>query len=161
MLIKKGLIFILVITFVFSIGACDKEDEPSGPSEEEQEEIDQQLIEQYIADNNLETTKTSTGLHYIIHAPGNNNHPTSNSWIEGVYQGELLDGTDFTNGVQVIESRLWELIPGCQEGLSLIGEGGKIKMIIPSRLAYVDQDIMGQTNAVLVFYFEIDLVYTE
>ncbi len=158
MLIKKGWIFVLVITFVLGIASCKEDDDPSGPT---QEEIDQQLIEQYIADNDLTTTKTSTGLHYIIHAPGNDNHPELNSWIEGVYKGELLDGSDFTNGVQILETRLWQLIPGCQEGLSHIGEGGKIKLIIPSNLAYGDQEVNGQANAVLVFYFEIDLVFTE
>jgi len=158
MLIKKGWIFVLVITFVLGIGSCKKDDEPSGP---DQAEIDQQLIEQYISDNNLTTTKTSSGLHYIIFAPGNDKHPVSNSWIEGVYEGELLDGSDFTNGLQALETRLYRLIPGCQEGLSYIGEGGKIKLIIPSGLAYGDQEVNGQPNSILVFYFEIDVVFTE
>lgn len=143
---------------MLAIASCKDDDEPDGPS---QKDIDQQLIEQYITDNNLTTTKTESGLHYIIIVPGNDNHPVPNSWIEGVYEGELLDGSDFTNGLQVLETRLWQLIPGCQEGLSHIGEGGKIKLLIPSDLAYEDMEVNGQANAVLVFYFEIDIVYNE
>lgn len=154
MLIKNGIIIVLAFTFILGIGSC-KKDEPEGQS---QAEIDQQLIEQYISDNNLSTTVTSSGLHYIINTPGNDQKPTPSSWVEGVYEGELLDGSDFTAGLQFLQTYLYRLIPGCQEGLALIGEGGKIKLIIPSGLAYGEGEVNGQENSVLVFYFELDVV---
>jgi FKBP-type peptidyl-prolyl cis-trans isomerase FkpA len=153
-MLKKSLFVLFTAIVLFGIGSC----KDKGPS---QEEIDQLLIEQYIADNNLETTKTASGLHYIIYEPGDSlNHPNFYSYIEAKYKGELLDGSVFDDGSVEMSANLNALIPGWIEGLQLIGEGGKIFLIIPSALGYGNREQIGiPENSVLVFNVELYQVY--
>ncbi|PLX04426.1 MAG: peptidylprolyl isomerase [Marinilabiliales bacterium] len=125
---KKIFLFALMGISILSFDSCDK-----GPS---QEEIDQELIEAYILENNLNTTKTESGLHYIIYDEGDDNHPDYYSFIIARYKGYLLDGTVFDDGSQELNVQLAQMIPGWIEGLQLIGEGGEMLLIIPSNLGY-------------------------
>lgn len=154
MLIKKGIISVLVLLLILSIGSCKKDDGP------DQEVIDKELIEAYVAANNLETTVTESGLHYIIYEAGDDNHPNYNSFIIATYKGYLLDGTIFDAGDQQLEVFLGQLVPGWIEGLPKIGEGGKMKLIIPSRLGYggVEKENIPEYS-VLVFDIHLLEVY--
>ncbi|MEL6141809.1 MAG: FKBP-type peptidyl-prolyl cis-trans isomerase [Bacteroidota bacterium] len=130
-----------------------------GCQNESQAEIDQRLIEDYLAANSLEADRDANGLYYRIEDPGGEARPNINSSIEIMYRGELLDGTVFDQSPEG-QSRtfaLGGLIPGWQLGLQRIGRGGKIHLYIPSRLGYGArvQDLI-PANSVLVF--EIDLI---
>jgi len=155
-MLKKSLIILFTAIMLFGIGSC----KDKGPS---QAEIDQILIEQYIADNNLETIKTESGLHYIIYKAGDSlNRPDFYSYIEAKYKGELLDGSVFDDGSVEMSANLNQLIPGWIEGLQLIGEGGKIMLIIPSELGYAGREQLGiPENSVLVFNIELFQVYNK
>ena len=78
----------------------------------------------------------------MIEIEGSDEHPKFNSVITVSYRGYYLDGSVLDEGSYYTE-RLNLLIAGWQEGIPLIGEGGKIKMIIPSHLAY--------GNGILIF----------
>jgi len=100
---------------------------------------DQDLIEQYIEDNNLNTEVTAEGLHYIIHEAGNSTKPNIASTIEVHYEGFTLEDVKFDSSYDRGSSStfpLANLIQGWVIGLQLIGEGGEITLIIPSQLAY-------------------------
>ncbi len=47
-----------------------------------QNEIDQKLIEEYIASQNLQTQKTESGIHYIIEKKGNGTHPIATDKVK-------------------------------------------------------------------------------
>jgi len=127
MLYKKVIVLVLSFGLLMSFGSCDKdEDRP-------QDEIDQEKIEKYIEDNNLETTKTASGLHYIIYEPGNDKHPDDYSFIVAPYKGYYISGEVFDAG-ELNEIQVGALFPGVREGLKLIGEGGKINLILPASL---------------------------
>lgn len=114
-------------------------------------ETDQELIEAYLQDNNLVAESTSSGLHYIIHAPGNNEFPDQDDHIRISYEGRLLNGNVFDESPDAT-FRLGDLIEGWREGIPLIGKGGSITLIIPSHLGYGDNAYPGiPANSVLVF----------
>ena len=82
------------------------------------------------------TMKTESGLAYQIIEPGNDKKAVSDQdtvWVD--YKGTRLDGTVFDQNDN-INFTLNRVIKGWSEGMKLIGEGGKIKLVIPGDLAY-------------------------
>ena len=72
------------------------------------------------------------------------------------YRGTLIDGTEF-DANNDITFPLNRVIPGWTEGMKLVGEGGKITLVIPSNLAYGERgpQTIGP-NSTLVF--DVDLL---
>ena len=138
-------LFLLLISII-TINSCKKEEENN-----EQAEIDKALIEQYITDNQLSAKSTSSGLYYVITTAGGNEHPTIYSTVTVAYKGYLLNGEVFDENL-VFTSPLSSLIPGWKEGIPLIGNGGKIKLLVPSALGYGSSEAGSiPANSVLVF----------
>lgn len=81
---------------------------------------------------------TKSGLQYKILAPGNDNKPTSRSRVTINYQGKHVDNRvfDSTFNDEPLNLSLRKAIKGWKEGLPLIGEGGRIVLFVPPRLAY-------------------------
>ncbi|MDQ3017492.1 MAG: FKBP-type peptidyl-prolyl cis-trans isomerase [Bacteroidota bacterium] len=138
---RSSLWYCLVLCALI-LGACSKDD---------QREIDEALIQDFIAEHNLVTQTTASGLHYIIDVPGSNEHPTINDDVRFSYIGFLLNGNIFDLGDD-INYPLSGLIEGFQEGLPLFGKGGTGRLIIPSHLGYGEAPQGGiPSNSVLVF----------
>lgn len=136
------LIFFLIITS----SSCKKESD-----EARQAGIDRGLIEQYVADHNLDGKYTLSGLYFLILEKGDGTYPAQNAVIKVTYKGYLLDGTVFEEDHIPLIS-LANLIPGWQEGIRLIDKGGTIQLIIPSGLAYgSDSSEEIPANSVLIF----------
>ena len=133
---------ILLGLMVITISSCKKDD---------QREIDQQLIEAYILEHQLDADSTSSGLYYVIDDPGSSEHPTINDVVTVDYIGFFLNGDIFDNGNDVTFP-LNQVIAGWQEGIPLFGKGGRGQLIIPSHLAYGDSPRAGiPANSVLAF----------
>jgi len=133
MIIKNRILFLtglILITF-FAFQGC-KKNEDSGPT---QTEKDHDTILQYVKDNNIDGQFTEKGVFYKIIEPGNDKHPVYSSMITVSYKAYRLDGT-VVDKASFFTEKLFNLIEGWKQGLLLIGEGGKIKLIIPSHLAY-------------------------
>jgi FKBP-type peptidyl-prolyl cis-trans isomerase FkpA len=130
-------ILLMTVIFMTLFASCKKQDDG-----DEQKQLDHETIEQYALDQNLNGTFTSSGLYYEIVVPGGNNHPGLNSVVTVTYKGYYLNGDILDEGSNFTE-RLNNLIAGWKEGIPKIGEGGKIKLVIPRHLAYGD--------AILVF----------
>ena len=147
---KKILIpvWILVLgVLLVTASSCGKED---------QGEIDQALIEDYLEDNNLVSQKTNSGLHYIINTPGGTDKPGISDVVQFAYEGTLLNGDVFDSSTNA-QYPLNNLIEGFKEGLQLFGKGGSGILIIPSKLGYGSDALNGiPANSVLVF--EITLI---
>ena len=127
----------------------------------EQNEKDQDLIEDYIERNGLETEVTEEGIHYIITEQGQGVRPNILSTIEVHYEGFTLQDEKFDSSYDRGESAVFplvNLIPGWIIGLQLIEEGGSITLIIPSEFAYGSNPpgggIIGR-NEVLLFNLEL------
>ncbi len=145
--------FLVISCFVF--GSCDEE---ATFDALKQAETDRELILEYIAENNLNAVEDSTGVWYVIDAPGSISRPEPASIITMNYRGILLNGEEFDStydedGVGTpIRLPLNSTIPGWQVGIPKFKKGGKGTLIIPSGFGY------GRTrtgnipsNSVLVF----------
>ncbi len=115
-----------------------------------------------VESSNSKVQKTESGLMYEIIEAGSEVKATKDSDIVRVmYEGKLLsNGNVFDSSYSrgdTAEFGLDKVIKGWGEGLKLVGEGGKIKLWIPSELAYGEQGA-GQAigpNEALVFEVEL------
>ena len=103
---------------------------------------------------------TESGLQYKIIEAGNQNmKPGPEDTVTVRYKGALLDGTVFDEvpaNAEPITFTLNRVIPGWQEGMQLIGEGGKAQLFIPSALGYGERGTQGiEPNSTLVFDVEL------
>lgn len=150
-MIRKFIAFSLLI--VLAVSCQEEEVVDYGP-------IDKQIIETYLTAHNLTAQSTASGLYYIIEKPGGVNHPTLKSIVSVNYKGYLTDGivfdSSYPNG-QPLTAALNGLVKGWQEGMQLIGAGGKIQLFIPSALGYGSTG-KGDVPANAVTIFEIELV---
>ena len=128
------------------------------PVEEVEAEIDP-LSE--IAEEDINTTES--GLQYVMVEEGSGVSPETGSIVSVHYTGTLEDGTKFDSSYDRGEPIQFPLgtgrvIPGWDEGIGLLKEGGKAKLIIPSDLAYGEQGAGGGAippNATLIFDVEL------
>jgi FKBP-type peptidyl-prolyl cis-trans isomerase len=104
--------------------------------------------------NGITYTIHPSGILYQIITPGDSTKPNLCTSLTMTYTGKLMTGIQFDNNT--ITYALRELIVGWQIIVPLIGKGGKIKMVIPSSLAYGVEGRPGiPSNAPL--YFEMSL----
>ncbi len=111
----------------------------------------------FLADNLKKNgvQSTDSGLQYTILEAGNDVKPGPKDTVFVNYKGTLPDGTVFDQtpeGAKPVRMQLDRVIKGWTEGLQLIGEGGKIQLVIPSDLAYGENGTRGiEPNTPLTF----------
>ncbi len=115
-------------------------------------------IEQYIMDNNLTVQEGAEGLLYIIEEPGGVDRPSSTASVTVNYRGVTTNDVVFdeTNGSPA-SFRLAGLIRGWQLGIPLVGEGGRVRLFIPSELGYGSR-LVGTICPDSDLIFDIELV---
>lgn len=120
--------------------------------------LDNDIIQQYIIDNNLTAQPTGSGLYYVIDVPGTGENPTLSSNVTVAYTGSLTDGSIFdqsnSNGITF---PLSGVIQGWREGIPLFKEGGSGILLIPSALGYGSQSV-GSIPANSVLIFDVNLI---
>ncbi len=102
---------------------------------DEQKEKEQKILQKYIKDNNITAVPTSSGLYFIPLKKGKGRKPVKGD-ICGVYlKVQTIDGTvlwDKSDEMIDIEFGKPFDTKGLMEGLSMIREGGKARLIVPS-----------------------------
>ncbi|MBK8981096.1 MAG: FKBP-type peptidyl-prolyl cis-trans isomerase [Ignavibacteria bacterium] len=114
-----------------------------------------------------DTAATGSGLKYIIMEEGTGAKAENGNSVEVHYSGYLLDGKKFDSSLdrnEPIEFVLGkgQVIKGWEEGIALMNVGDKMRLIIPSELAYGKKgagDII-PPDATLVFDVELISVGT-
>ena len=118
-------------------------------------EVGEKYIEKFLKEDGA--MQTESGLAYMILEPGSEKKAVSNKdtvWVN--YKGTLIDGTVFDQNDN-ISFPLGNVIAGWTEGMKLVGEGGKIKLVIPGDLAYGEYGNRSiEPNTTLVF--DVDLL---
>lgn len=86
--------------------------------------------------------KSESGLLYLIEKEGDKSvTPNPTDMISMNLKWTLIDGTEMmpTEEGQPTKQTLNSMFPGWQEGMALIGKGGKITLWIPAELAFGDR----------------------
>lgn len=104
--------------------------------------VNKEKEEKFLAKNKTKegVQTTDSGLQYIIEEQGSELQATSDKdtvWVR--YTGTLLDGTVFDevkSDADSVRFTLDRVVKGWQEGMKLVGEGGKIKLFVPAELGY-------------------------
>jgi FKBP-type peptidyl-prolyl cis-trans isomerase FkpA len=123
----KSFLYLFFSILLFS--SCSKDS-----SFEPQTEAD---ILKYIEDNNLNATKTDSGLYYVINNEGTGIRPTGSSNVTVAYKGYFLDGSVFDkSNSSGISFGLNQVIKGWTEGIQLFKEGGDGILLVPYSLGY-------------------------
>ena len=132
-------------------------------------------LENYLKENNIVQTPTSSGIYYIETKKGTGKKAEKDKMVKVNYTGRLINGTVFDTSVEEeakkanifnpqrpytpLDFQLGAgmVIKGWDEGISYMNEGGKATLIIPSSLAYGPNgagDII-PPNSILVFDVEL------
>lgn len=105
--------------------------------------------------------ETDSGLQYQLLEEGTGTvHPGPKTKVLAHYHGTLIDGTVFDSSVergQPLSFGLNQVIRGWTEGLQLMVEGQKMRLFIPSKLAYGSRPA-GSIPGGSVLIFDVELV---
>lgn len=113
------------------------------------------ILKEYLAANNITETPTASGLIFISTKEGTGKQAVAGKKVKVHYEGQLLNGKYFDTSVEEVakaqglydERRApytpfefglgqGQVIPGWDEGIAMLKEGGKARLIIPSSIAY-------------------------
>ncbi len=102
-----------------------------------QAKADEVTITRFLAANNITNAiKDPTGLYYQVLEPGTGTESIQkDADVTATYTGKFLTGQQFTSASSQLTSLL-DVIQGWQIGIPNIKKGGKIRLFIPSVLAY-------------------------
>ncbi|PTQ92686.1 FKBP-type peptidyl-prolyl cis-trans isomerase [Mucilaginibacter yixingensis] len=133
-------------------------------------------IAKYVADNKLDVKKTASGLNYVITKPGSGPTPVAGDTVEVSYVGKLTSGKAFETNIKAEAEKdkslfnpmnpykpfkfaigQHQVVPGWDEGLSLMNKGAKATLIFPSSLGYGEQG-NGPIGPFTPLVFEVELV---
>lgn len=105
---------------------------------------------------------TRSGLQYLVLEEGKGTRkPGPRDTVRVHYHGTLLDGTVFDSSVErgkPIEFALRQVIRGWQEGLQLMTVGEKVRLFIPSELAYGNRAVGNTITPGSTLIFDVELL---
>lgn len=134
---KKNLKLLSIIAFLapFMLSSCNKIDQ------KDFEVAEQQNINDYLEANpTLLYQQKESGLYYYEATPGTGVAPAPHDTACVIYTGKFLGGMIFDSNVgkDTFSFPVGEqfVIPGFDEAISYMREGGKSYCLIPSKLAY-------------------------
>jgi FKBP-type peptidyl-prolyl cis-trans isomerase len=152
---KSTLIFFTAFAFMFT-GCFDK---PDGLDTAAQMAKDTEIIDTYLALNNIDAYVDKSGVRFTIEKLGTGGFPPRpDQAIKYKYVGHFLDGTQFDQGGEATNV-LNTLIFGWQTGLAVWPVGTKGTLYVPSPLGYgSDPHNSVPANSILVFDVELEAV---
>jgi FKBP-type peptidyl-prolyl cis-trans isomerase len=136
-MIRKSILSVFVLLIIMSLitlTSCDK------TKSREQEELAK--IQKYLDDNPaLDFELKESGLYYYETEPGTGDVAVQHDTAYFFFQGYFLDGSSFGSNFGTEDTLVYPvaegyLIPGVDEALTYMREGGKCKIVFPSNLGY-------------------------
>jgi FKBP-type peptidyl-prolyl cis-trans isomerase len=121
------------------------------------------LLKKYLKDNKITAKPTTSGLYYIEKVKGTGPQIHAGSKVSVQYTGTLLNGKKFDSSRDRggkpfdLEVGKGNVIKGWDEGLLHMSKGGKAILIVPSSIAYGEQE-MGSIPAYSTLVFDIEVV---
>ena len=136
-----------------------------------QKGIDDRILQDYFAKNNIKAEKTASGLYYTIQKAGSGAQIAKGQSVGMMYTGKTLDGMVFDSNMDPEVAKknghgtdalkfvvgMGQMIPGVDEGVGLLKKGAKATLYLPSPIAYGAQSPSPNIapNAILIFEVEI------
>jgi FKBP-type peptidyl-prolyl cis-trans isomerase FkpA len=132
-----------------------------------QKGIDDKILQDYFAKNNIKATKTESGLYYKIDKMGTGPKANTGDTVVVNYTGKTLDGKTFDSNVDpqfqhtqpfTFMVGMHQVITGWDEGFMIFKKGSKGTLYIPSNLAYGDRSpdpARIPNNGILMFDIEM------
>ncbi len=149
-----GVVFLLI--FLTSCSSDNDKDAPYLPEPNDYSEQNEEEIMAYILDNDINATRSDSGLYFVINEEGTGNRPLATDNITVAYKGTLTNGNVFDESEE-FTADLNLLIAGWVEGLQNFKEGGSGILLIPAHLGYGDR-ILEEIPAGSVVIFDITLI---
>ena len=122
----------------------------------------QDFVEKAAAEKGAQ--KTASGAVYQETTPGTGDTPTATDKVKVHYKGTLTDGTVFDSSIdrgQPATFSLNAVIPCWTQGLQLMKEGGKARLVCPPNLAYGDMGSPPKIKGGATLAFEVELISIE
>lgn len=155
----KNLGFLFLLSFLV-LSSCDTEDVLT---EDEQLRIDIELIEKFLAENNLEAQVIEpSGIRYVIHQEGTGETAVFGNSVFTHFTGYFLDGTEFdtTEGTGRPTDFILgagDVISGWDIGFRKFRKGTRATLLIPSQYGYGTRR-QGAIPPNSVVAFDVDVV---
>ncbi len=141
----------------------NKEKDAFEAKKKKQRIADREKIKNYVAQKKLRTKVRPSGLNYIISDPGKGFKPKDGQELTVLFKGSLLNGKVFEDSFKAKKPFSFilgqnEVIKGWEEGMKLLGKGGKATFILPSELGYGAMPIDDLVPAYSVLIFEVEML---
>ncbi len=119
--------------------------------------------EAFLAENKKKkgVTTLPSGLQYKVITPGKGKKPKPTDTVTVQYRGTLIDGTEFDSSYRRGQPATFPVngvIPGWTEALTLMQEGAKWQIFVPSNLAYGEKGSGAQIGPNATLIFEVELI---
>lgn len=132
-----------------------------------QKGIDEKMLQDYFAKNNIKASRTESGLYYSIDKQGTGPKANMGDTVVVNYTGKTMDGKTFDSNVDpqfqhvqpfTFMVGMHQVIPGWDEGFTMLNQGTKGTLYIPSGLAYGERSpdpAHIPANSILIFDVEL------
>ena len=158
-------IFLLFFSFVLS--SCNDNEPAPLIAVDVQAEREDQIIQQYLAENNLKAQKTDLGIYYIVLEEGQGTAtPNNGANVTINYVGKVLYGRQFDSSYEKSEPLRFTVgagtvVAGFEQAVKQMKLKEKTIFFIPSRYAYGQSGITSGGREIIPAYstliFEIRL----
>jgi len=162
----------LILILPLLIQGCEKKD-----NSQELKDQEMRLLQQYLVDNNVTQEPTASGLYYIENEEGTGHSPKLEFFIDIEYTTQLIDGTVIgtSNEALAKEKDLYREssfygpirlfvgytgVPGLDEGIVMMLEGGKADLIMPSDINGMGGNSSSLSPAYSTHIYNIELINT-
>lgn len=165
-----------IVTWNIKVTEVDNESTILARMKEEQAEIDENLIKEFIVNNNYESESTDEGVYYVILKEGNGKYPVAGNEVSVNYTVRRLDGVLVDTSSEELarannqysERRTYApytftlgapgTIQGWNIGIPKFSKGGGGRLLVPSEFAYGPRGRGAEVPPNTVLVFDIELV---
>lgn len=152
---KKNILLVAALSVLIFVSGCFKNSDQT-PCTPKTVESEMPVMTKFATDSSINFTQDASGLLYQIINPGTGATPAATSKVTAKYTGRFMNGQKF-DASDNATFPLNGVIAGWQIGIPKIKEGGRIKLIVPSSLAYGCDSYFPQMNN-QPLYFDVELI---
>lgn len=126
-------------------------------------EQEEDIMLEYLAAEGITEKPTKSGLYYIETKMGDGPKVEAGNRVKVHYEGRLIDGTVFDSSyergepIEFVVGQGW-VIPGWDEGITMMHAGGKATLVIPSYLGYGERGAGPTIPAFSTLVFDVEVV---